>query len=188
LAARVSDSTAPIAGKCQSFLDNVLAQFVGIRARNYRSGTLRSSSCAAFGLLVAGCLQKLLIRHPQAMINTSRSLLHFLPKIACPSCRDPSYLRPIIERHIGSRYRCHFELRLNLRPRPRSSRLVCSLHPAELAQQCARSDPGVLRSLPRQANANDQHVLRSVTFSSTSAPPTICLTLTRFLKITDMTS
>src|SRR5882757_3860359 len=54
-AARVSDSTAPIAGKCQSFLDNVLAQFVGIRARNYRSGTLRSPSCAVFGLFAAVC-------------------------------------------------------------------------------------------------------------------------------------
>src|SRR5215831_21087331 len=61
-AARVSDSTAPIAGKCQSFLDNVLAQFVGIRARNYRSGTLRSSSCAAFfGQLAAVCRRKLRI-------------------------------------------------------------------------------------------------------------------------------
>src|SRR5262245_17281553 len=35
--ARVSDSTAPIAGKCQSFLDNVVAQFGDIRARNYRA-------------------------------------------------------------------------------------------------------------------------------------------------------
>src|SRR5262245_10113147 len=46
-------STAPIAGKCQSFLDNVLAQFRDIRTRNYRSGTLRSSSCAVLGLHVA---------------------------------------------------------------------------------------------------------------------------------------
>src|SRR5262249_33174184 len=64
--ARVSDSTAPIAGKCQSFLDNVVAQFGDIRARNYRSGTLRSSSCAVFGLLAAVCCRKLRIRHPHA--------------------------------------------------------------------------------------------------------------------------
>jgi hypothetical protein len=32
--------SAPLAGKCRSFLDNFLAQSVGIRARNYPSGTL----------------------------------------------------------------------------------------------------------------------------------------------------
>jgi hypothetical protein len=50
--------------------DNVLAQFVGIRARNYRSGTVRSSSCAVFGLLAAVCRRKLRIRHRQGKHNT----------------------------------------------------------------------------------------------------------------------
>jgi hypothetical protein len=38
LAPRIDDSTAPIAAECQSFLDNVIAQFNGIWAWNDRRG------------------------------------------------------------------------------------------------------------------------------------------------------
>src|SRR5262245_4857625 len=44
LAPGVADSTAPIATECQSFLDNVVAQFGDIGAQNYRSGTLLTFS------------------------------------------------------------------------------------------------------------------------------------------------
>jgi hypothetical protein len=42
------DFRRPLLGKCQSFLDNVLAQFGDIRARNYRSGAVDRTASGSF--------------------------------------------------------------------------------------------------------------------------------------------
>jgi hypothetical protein len=44
LAPRIDDSTAPIATECQSFLDNVIAQFNGIWAWNDRHGSAEAEN------------------------------------------------------------------------------------------------------------------------------------------------